>query len=322
MLHAIQVLLLWKKDKPLAVFTLISIVALAVLLIASDWFIDAAEKIGLSLGVSPFIIGVTIVAFGTSLPELATSIASIYMGSSEIVVGNVVGSNIANILLVLGVTSFLGKKDIKLNFNIWKIDMPLLFASALLLLFALRDQQLDLLEALVFLVALGGFLFNSVKDSKLESMTQTPVRGGDVIKLIIGAVMVYFGADYTIYGITEIAEQTSIAPEFFSLSFIAIGTSLPELVVSIAAARRGKHAIAVGNVLGSNIFNTYAVMAIPSLMGELIVPESILTLGLPFMLGATLLFGLITISSRIARWEGFMLLFLYIFYLSELYKTI
>jgi len=298
------------------------ILGLVALIIGGEILVRGASSIALRFKITPFVVGMTVVAFGTSAPELLVSLRAALDGSPDISIGNVVGSNIANILLVLGVTSFLGKKDIKLNFNIWKIDMPLLFASALLLLFALRDQQLDLLEALVFLVALGGFLFNSVKDSKLESMTQTPVRGGDVIKLIIGAVMVYFGADYTIYGITEIAEQTSIAPEFFSLSFIAIGTSLPELVVSIAAARRGKHAIAVGNVLGSNIFNTYAVMAIPSLMGELIVPESILTLGLPFMLGATLLFGLITISSRIARWEGFMLLFLYIFYLSELYKTI
>ena len=306
----------------MAVYIIISVVALTVLLFASDWFIDAAEKIGLSFGISPFIIGVTIVAFGTSLPELATSIASVYSGDSEIVVGNVVGSNITNILLVLGLTAFMGSKDIELNFNIWNIDMPLLIGSALLMYFTLWDQSFGTLEASIFILALAAFLFNSVKGSKDESIERTPVKIPDIVKLIAGGVLVYFGAEYTIYGITEVAEQTEIAPEFFSLSFIAIGTSLPEVVVSIAAARRGKHAIAVGNVLGSNIFNTYAVMSIPSFMGELVIPDTILTMGLPFMLGATILFGVITVSSKISKWEGALLLSFYVFYMAELYKTI
>lgn len=306
----------------MAIYIIISLVSLAVLLLASDWFIDAAEKIGLSFGISPFIIGVTIVAFGTSLPELATSIASVYKGSSEIVVGNVVGSNITNILLVLGLTLFFGKRDIKLDFNIWEIDMPLLVGSAALMYFALWDQHLDLVEACIFLLALAGFLFNSVKGSRDEALEKSKVRPQDLGKLILGGVLVYFGAEYTIVGITEIAARTEIAPEFFSLTFIAIGTSLPELVVSIAAGRRGKHAIAIGNVLGSNIFNSYAVMAIPSFMDELIIPDSILSLGLPFMFVATLLFGVITISNKVTKWEGWMLISIYVLYLSELYKTI
>jgi len=306
----------------LTLYIIISIVSLIVLLFASDWFIDAAEKIGLSFGISPFIIGVTIVAFGTSLPELATSIASVYSGDSEIVVGNVVGSNITNILLVLGLTAFLGSEDIKLNFNIWNIDMPLLIGSSVLMYFALWDQQLDLLEAGIFIMALVAFLVNSVKGSKDDNIERTAVKSRDVIKLIFGGVLVYLGADYTIYGITEIAEQTNIAPEFFSLTFIAIGTSLPEVVVSIAAARRGKHAIAVGNILGSNIFNTYAVMSIPSFLDELIIPDTILSIGLPFMLAATILFGVVTFSNRISKWEGALLLSFYVFYIAELYKTI
>ena len=306
----------------MTIYIIISVVSLAVLLLASDWFIDAAEKIGLSFGISPFIIGVTIVAFGTSLPELATSIASVYSGDSEIVTGNVVGSNIANILLVLGLTAFLGKSDIKLGFNIWDIDLPLLIGSAVLMYFAVWDQQFDTLEAIIFLAALVGFLFNSVKGSKDEGLERYPVRKGDILKLIIGGVAVYFGAKYTIYGIVEVAEQTQIAPEFFSLTFIALGTSLPEVVVSIAAGRRGKHAIAVGNVLGSNIFNTYAVMSIPSFMGELVITNDIINLGMPFMLAATLLFGVITISNSVSKWEGLLLLLFYVFYISELYKTV
>ena len=296
-------------------FVLISIVSLAVLLIASDWFIESAEKIGLSFGVSPFIIGVTIVAFGTSLPELAASIASVLSGTSEIVVGNVVGSNITNILLVLGLTALVGK-TIELNFDIWDTDMPLLIGSAILMYFALQDAHLSFPEAILFLLALAGFLYNSVASSISEEDDERPVvNSRDVIKLILGGILVSVGAKYTIYGIEGFSLEAGISPEIISLTFIALGTSLPEVVVSIAAAKKGKHAIAVGNVLGSNIFNTYAVMAIPSFLGDLVIPESVISFGLPFMLATTVIFGMITFSRRIGRLEGFMLLLFYGYFL-------
>ena len=299
----------------------IFVIALAVLLFFSDLFISAAERIGLSLGISPFIIGVTIVAFGTSLPELATSIASVFAGKSEIVAGNVIGSNITNILLVLGLTSLVGKR-INLNFNIWEIDMPLLLGSALFLFIALRDGSFSILEAIVFLIALVGFLINSVRGSKTDEEERPKVTWKDILFLIVGGVMVYFSADQTIVGIKGIAEHANIDPDVISLTFVALGTSLPEVVVSLAAAKKGKHAIAVGNVLGSNIFNTYAVMAIPRFMGDLAISHSILNLGLPFLLVATILFGAITLSQRISRWEGLLLILIYVCYMGELFKSI
>ncbi|MBT8231168.1 MAG: calcium/sodium antiporter [Saprospiraceae bacterium] len=302
-------------------FILISAVALGFLLFASDVFIAAAEKIGLSLGISPFIIGVTIVAFGTSLPELATSIAAVYAGTSEIVAGNVIGSNITNILLVLGLTALVGKR-INLNFNIWEIDMPLLIGSALLCFLMLRDSQFTLLEAVICLIALVGFLINSVKGEKTEKEDRPKTRLKDVGLLLLGGLIVYFAADYTIVGIKGIAELADIDPDVISLTFVALGTSLPEVVVSIAAAKRGKHAIAVGNVLGSNIFNTYAVMAIPRFLDDLTIADSITQLGLPFMLVSTIVFGCITISQKISRWEGLLLLLLYACYIGELYNSL
>jgi len=302
-------------------FILIFVVALAVLLFASDVFIGAAEKIGLSLGISPFIIGVTIVAFGTSLPELATSIAAVYANNSEIVAGNVIGSNITNILLVLGLTSLVGKK-INLNFNIWEIDMPLLIGSAFFLFIALRDGCFTVLEAIVFLVALVGFLINSVRGSKTDEEDRPKINIKDIFYLIAGGVIVYLSAEYTIVGIKGIAELAKIDPDIISLTFVALGTSLPEIVVSIAAAKKGKHAIAVGNVLGSNIFNTYAVMSIPRFLGDLTIADSILTLGLPFFLVSTLMFGIVTISQKISRWEGLLMILIYICYMAELFGSI
>lgn len=302
-------------------YILIFVVALAVLLFASDIFINAAEKIGLSLGISPFIVGVTIVAFGTSLPELATSIASVYANNSEIVAANVIGSNITNILLVLGLTSLVGNK-IDLKFNIWEIDMPLLLGSALFLYIALRDGSFSILEAIIFLLALIGFLINSVRGSKTEKENTSKIEAKDVLFLILGGVVVYFSAEYTIVGIKGIAEKAMIDPDIISLAFIALGTSLPEVVVSMAAVKKGKHAIAVGNVLGSNIFNTYAVMSIPRFLGDLTISDSILTLGLPFLLVASVMFGIITLSQKISRWEGMLMILIYICYMGELLASL
>jgi cation:H+ antiporter len=306
-----------KVENTLITYIAISAVSLAVLLLASDWFIESAEKIGLSFGISPFVIGVTIVAFGTSLPELAASIASVYSGTSEIVVGNVVGSNITNILLVLGLTCMVGK-SINLDFDLWDVDMPLLLGSSFLMYFILQDGQLALIESLLFLAALVGFLINSVASSVPDEDVGRPTVGPkDIAKLIAGGVLVYFGAKYTIYGIEGVSMIAGISPEVISLTFVALGTSLPEVVVSIAAAKRGKHAIAVGNVLGSNIFNTYAVMAIPSLLGELYIPENVISFGLPFMVAMTVMFGAMTFSRKICKWEGFLLLIFYAYYLAQ-----
>ena len=142
-------------------------VSLAALVIASDWFISSAEKIGTYIGIPSFVIGVTIVAFGTSLPELATSIAAVTSGTSEIVIGNVIGSNITNILLVLGLAAFLGGK-MKIDFDVMDIDMPLLFGSAFLLYFALYDLQFTLIEATIFIIALIVFLLNSFTRKKVN----------------------------------------------------------------------------------------------------------------------------------------------------------
>ena len=303
-------------------FILIAAVSLAVLLVASDWFIESAEKIGLSFGISPFIIGVTIVAFGTSLPELAASIASVYSGTSEIVVGNVVGSNITNILLVLGLTCLVGTR-FTLDFDLWDVDMPLLLGSSFLMYFVLQDGCLSLIEALLLMAALVGFLISSVTGNEASDEESRPtVETKDVLRLIAGGVLVYIGAKYTIYGIEGFSTLAGISPEVISLTFVALGTSLPEVVVSISAAKKGKHAIAVGNVLGSNIFNTYAVMAIPSFLGELKIPENVIAFGLPFMVAMTIMFGAMTFSRRMCKWEGVLLLVFYAYYIAEQFSSV
>ncbi|MCB0546350.1 MAG: calcium/sodium antiporter [Phaeodactylibacter sp.] len=300
------------------------VVSLIVLLRASGWFVDAAERIGLSLGISSFIIGLTIVAFGTSLPELATSIAAVFSGDSEIVVGNVVGSNITNIALVLGLSAIVANR-IELEYNIWHIDMPYLWGSAFLLWFALRDLDFSLFEGILFLFGIFVFLGYSFKaDSeteKKEPVARESVGWKTYAMLVIGGGLVWLGADYTIFAIQKLSAIAGVNPEVIALSAVALGTSLPEVIVSLNAARRGKAAIAVGNVLGSNIFNTYVVMSIPSFFGKLEITSDINEVFLPLMVAMTILFGIMANNKKITRWEGVALIMFYAYFASELFKS-
>lgn len=298
----------------------IFVVALAVLLKASDWFIKAAEKIGLALGIPSFIVGVTIVAAGTSLPELISSIFAVMQNSSEIVVGNVVGSNITNILLVLGITAIVGRQ-IDIKFDILNIDMPLFIGSAFLLWYMLYDASFTTLEAVVCLAGLFiflGYTFGADREGGEEERPKlTPIVFG---MLILGGIGIWAGAKYTVDAVIKISEIMGIGKDIVALSMIAFGTSIPEIIVSISAARRGNPEMAVGNVLGSNIFNTFAVMGIPALFGTLVIPDSTTEFSLPIMMGASILFVIMTLTKRISKWEGMMLFLFYVIFIAELMK--
>lgn len=277
----------------------------------------SAEKIGLSFGISPFIIGVTVVAFGTSLPELASSIAAVNMGASEIVAGNVIGSNITNILLIIGITAFLGK-GIKMEYNIMETDIPLLLVSAVLLWLFMLNGSISYLESALLLIGLAVFIYNSFNNGEERTEKTEKVKPITYLILVGGAILIYFSSEYTVYGLKGMAEILEIKKEIISLGALALGTSLPELVVSVAAIRRNNHSIAFGNVLGSNIFNTYAVVGIASLFGTLNITPDINTFSIPVMLAVTILFAFMSISKKIGKWEGFMLILIYVYYIYEL----
>jgi len=298
------------------------VVSLAVLLRASDWFVDAAEEIGLSLGLSPFIIGITIVAFGTSLPELATAMAAVLQGQSEIVISTVIGSNITNIALVLGLSAVVSRV-ITLEYNIWHIDMPYLWGSAFLLSFVILDLRVSWYEALLLLVGIVIFLSYSITGEAMKEEVEK-VRAGwrSYLMLLIGGVLVWLGARYTITAIEQLSGIAGVSSDIIGLSAVALGTSLPEVIVSLSAARKGKASIAVGNVLGSNIFNTYVVVGIPALFGTLVIPEKVLSFYLPLMLAMTLLFGIMANNKKITRWEGMLLLIFFLYFYGELFKDV
>jgi len=320
----------------LIVWTFALILSLVVLVKASDFFTDSAEQIGMAFRLPPFIIGVTIVAIGTSLPELASSIVSVLKGSSEIVIGNVVGSNIANIFLVLGIAAIVAKK-LKINHELIHVDLPLLICSAGLLAITVWDGVFTLTEGIVCLIGLAIYVLYTIRserthdDKEIKKETKAElkrlkrrakVKVSSWFILALSAFFIYVGAEFTVDAVLNLSIILDIGKEVIAASAVALGTSLPELVVSITAARKGNPEIAVGNVLGSNIFNALAVMGIPVFFGALIIPQSVLSFSLPIMLFATLLYFFVTQDREITKWEGWMLVLFYVLFIGKLFAFI
>ena len=203
---------------------------------------------------------------------------------------------------------------------IMAIDMPLLVISAFLFHFTISDGNLSIFEAILLFSSLIIFLINSMRSDKDEGDEARPsVNWKHYALLIGGGAGVALGADLTMRAVIELSKIFSIPSEVIAVSMIALGTSLPELVVSLSAAKKGKTEMAVGNVLGSNIFNTYAVMAIPRFFGDLEIPPEFLKFHLPFMVGITIVFAVISMHNKIPRFAGAMLLILYGFFMVTLF---
>ena len=308
--------------------------SLGALLFASDVFTSAAEEIGLSFGISPFIIGVTVVAGGTSLPELVSSVLAVFRGAPEIVIGSVVGSNISNMLLVLGVAAVVGG-NIRVIRELVEVDLPLLVASAVFLLLATWGSPFSWYEGLLALVALGvyiqftirekdryiGMLVDELVEGSGETGPDEPeaqTDGWTYARLILSLAVVFAAAYGLVESIITVSAALQIGTEIIAITAVAVGTSLPEIVVSVVAVRRELPGLAVGNVLGSNLYNSFLVTGLPSLAGELVVPTSIRSYGLPAMVLITVLYFFITQDREITRWEGMTLLLLYVVFIVNL----
>ncbi len=323
---------------PLLLWSIVFIVSLAALIFSADFFIKAAERIGLALGIPPFVIGITLVAMGTSLPELVTSIAAVLSpnDASQIVVGNVVGSNITNMGLVLGLVAVLAKR-INITFDLMRVDLPMMLGATFLLYLTVKDRNFTVPEALMCLAGVAiymGYVLSLSRDDSPNTpesglvpdldidpeteLAEHPFNWKDPVTLIASGAVIYFSAKYNVEAIEELASMLNIGKEFIALTVVALGTSLPELVVSIAAIRTDNAEMAVGNVLGSNIFNIFAVMGIPRLLGTIEVPESVLVFSLPLLLVMTLLTLFILHDKQVNRWEGFILLLLYLLFIVNL----
>lgn len=315
----------------LGFWILVFVIALVVMVKGADWFLDAAEKIGLRLGLSSFVVGVLIVGLGTSLPELISSLAAVLKDVPEVVVANAVGSNIANILLVIGLSAFVTKR-LTVSKNLIDSELPMLTVSTVIFLMVVYDGFVSMGESFFLIVAYLVYLFYTIYSGegdeskhKLSFTHPDKVLVMDTLKLIIGTAGLLFGAKYLIDAVVEISTITNIAPGVISITVIAFGTSLPELIVSVRAVLADKTEVAVGNVFGSNAFNALMVVGIPGIITSsrlLPIDEKTFAYGIPAMALATFIFVISGISRTIYRWEGMMFLLLYVLFMLKLFEVL
>ena len=302
----------------LILWIIILIVSLFGLVKASDYFTESAEKIGVAIGISQFIIGVTIVAIGTSLPELVSSIFAVLQKSTEIVAANVVGSNIANILLIFGVAIIINKR-LKFSGPI-NVDLGLLLGSALFILITAIDGTFSKIDAIISIIAAIAYMIYATSPKHKADVPKIKIEKISLkinVVLILSAVFIYLGAKYTIEAVIVLSELIGIGKEVIAISVVALGTSLPELAVTISAARKKNFHMAIGNVLGSNIFNSFTVMGISGIIAPLFIPRQIIYVGIPIMIVSTMIYLILVKKNEIRRWEGILLVLFYLLFIGK-----
>ncbi len=311
----------------LTLWLVVFVVSLSALVKSSDYFTGAAEKIGLMAGLSPFVVGVTIVSIGTSLPELISSVIAVYSNASEIVAGNVIGSNVANIFLIMAIGAIVGKR-LRIHHNLLPVDLPILIGSALFLGVTVMDKVFTFGEACIFVCCMLLFMAYTVNNRREQPgkngtpAERAPFRWRPIIVLVLSGFMVFLGAKYTIESIIKISQILNIGSEVIAVTAVAFGTSLPELAVTFAAVKKDNAEIIVGNVLGSNIFNTFAVMGVPGLISTLHVSDMLLFTGIPVMIVASLLFLVVIVDRRMSSWEGWFFILFYVYFIGKIFNLL
>lgn len=295
----------------------------------ADIFVDGASQIAAKLKVPLIVIGLTVVAFGTSAPEAAISITSAFQNSAGIAVGNVIGSNIMNILLILGISSVICRLPVKKT--TFRYEIPfVIFITAVLLLLGVLGKSLDRIDGIIFIVLFAVFMAYLIRLSKSGDnslMDDVPEidENASVPKMLLfvllGLGMIVLGSDFTVSGATKIAEIIGIDDRIIGLTVVAFGTSLPELVTCIQAARKNKVDIAIGNIIGSNIFNILFVVGISALVSPspIAFADSFIVDSVVAIATAALLWVLVFKNKRISRLGGVIMLVCYAGYFTYLF---
>lgn len=292
-----------------------------ILTLGAEALVRGASSIALRLGITPLIIGLTIVAFGTSAPELAVSVKSALAGNSGIALGNVIGSNIANIGLILAITALI--RPIQVQSQVVKRDIPLMILASMLFWGLLLDGELSLIDGVILLSLLVGYLTfsyisskNSNEEEEIEAGPNNPLLSG--LFIIVGISMLVGGGILFVNGAVDLAKTFGVSEVIIGLTIVAIGTSMPELVTSVLAALKGQSDIAIGNVVGSNLFNILGILGITAIVHpvsalgfqsfDFIVMLALAVIILPFA----------WTGLRIGRREGSVLLLSYLGYMAYL----
>ncbi len=307
------------------------IIGLVGLVGGAELLVKGAATIASRLGIAPVIVGLTVVAFGTSAPELAVSVSAVLGGNADVAFGNVVGSNIANILLILGASAVVG--GLAVQQRIIRFDVPLLVVVSVVAYLLAADNTIGRLDGIVLfagVVLYTGWLIREARSERSDVVAEysesiETLEGAAVGRpvwfnvglVLVGLVVLVIGSQLLVNAATDIAEAAGVSDLVIGLTVVAIGTSLPELATSITAALRGQRDIAVGNVIGSNLFNLMSVLGLSSIVSSNGIPVSDVSLRLdfPVMLAATIvLVPIVWNGFEIRRWEGFVLIGFYAVY--------
>jgi cation:H+ antiporter len=295
--------------------SLVFISSLLLLAYSSDWFTEGSAKVARRIGVSKFIIGVIVVGFGTSLPEFATSVYASLIGSSGVAVGNVVGSNIANIALVLGLSCLLRPVIVRREeLKEGAISLSIMLLASILLL---HNRDVARIEGLILLSLFALYLRYALKNPANHRAPQKETKIlGAALRVLAGLAGVLLGSIFLVRSAIVLARLLGVPESVIGLTMVAFGTSVPELAVAIAAARKGYVTMLLGNILGSNIMNMLLVLGAASLVMPLVVEVEIATKALPMMLFLSLLLAVfMKTGGEIRRGEGLILLGLYALFL-------
>lgn len=300
------------------------ILGLILLLGSGEFLVKGSVSLAKHLNISTLVIGVTVVSFGTSAPELLVSLQGALSGHPDIAIGNIIGSNIANIALVLGVTAIILPMPVKKNsmsFD-WVV---MIIASFLFYIFISTNLLFELWEGIVFVVFLSAFLYWSVyksrKDTKAENQDLLEIPKLSIwlslVFIVISSIGLIYGADMLVKGATGIAFSFGVSESVISLTVIALGTSLPELSTSVIAAFRKETDISVGNIIGSNIFNIFGIIGITGVVTPIKISEEILSNSALWMLGTAFLLLIILLPKKLmlGRIKGTILLLCYLLYI-------
>lgn len=304
---------------------IILIIGFVILIKGADIFVDGASNLARNFKLSKMLIGLTIVSFGTSAPEFAVSIKSILSGNGEIVLGNVIGSNITNILLILGVSSLFHYLNVKNNTV--KKEIPIVLLMTALLIVLMSDKVLNnttniisrgdgitiLLFFLIFIYYLISMMRNKVDNDEDNTIKYGILKS--IIFTVLGILSIVFGSNFVVDSASYIASSLGVSERIIGLTIVAIGTSLPELVTSIVATKKGEYDIAIGNVVGSNIFNIGIVLGLPVALFGAINVGTFNYIDLIFlMLSSVLLFVFCYNDYKLKKSEGIMLLITFVIY--------
>ncbi len=317
---------------------LIFLASIVTVVLSAGWFLHASEQIGVRFKLPSFVLGVLLVGFGTSLPELATSLAAISEGNDNIVIANIIGSNMANILIILGISTFaLG--TIRFEKDLIDLDLPLLFGVTALFAVSMYDGNLSGVDGLLLIIGFAGYVLYTLfykedpayhrgllglisslaRQGKVGRKPQAGAGGSNPIYLgksfgvlVLSIVLLGVASKFTVDSLLNIVQELNIQVEALSFVGLAIGTSLPELTVSYKSLKKGKGDIVIGNIIGSSIFNILLVGGVASLLQSQFIASGLVFWSVAGLMIATLMLVVGGITRRIHVWEGLLYILVYV----------